>query len=125
MSKHDEFERLDRTYKDTEIRIRTTQSHLAAVERELSTLISLETTLKENIKCLKTKQIIAIVQEFKKSKEELKRAQTRMQVLRVDRAVFIKDIKNLEAVLEVTNRDMEKLLEENNVLTFTGGKKDG
>lgn len=125
MSKNEEFERLDRTLKDTEVRIRTTQSHIYSLDRELASLMSIEITLKENIKCLKTKQIVAIVQEFKKSKEELKRAQSRIQVLKTDKSVFIKDIKNLETILETTKAGLGKLQELNNVLTFTGGKKDG
>jgi prefoldin subunit 5 len=126
MGKQEEFERLDRTLKDTEVRIRTIQSHTATLDKELSTFISLETTLKENIKCLKTNQIVAIVQEFKKSKEELKRTQARIQVLKSDRSIFCRDIKALQVILETVKLDLEKLKKsENNVLVFIGGKKDG
>lgn len=125
MLRHDESERLGQTIKDAEIRIKTMQSNILSLDKELSHLMVTEATLLENIKCLKTNQIIAIVQEFKKSKEELAKTRNRINVLRIDKGVFNKDIKNMEITLFNAHKHLEKLKTiSDNVLTFTG-KKNG
>lgn len=125
MGKTEDLDRLSQTIEDAEKRVKTIQDSIDAINRELSTLSTFESTLEENIRCLKRKQIIAIAQEFKKTKEELKKTRIKMSGLRNDKEHFIKASKDVHNLIKKTKEDLEKLQKTTNVLNFKSRRTDG
>lgn len=116
----EELARLERAIKDFDIRMRTLQSSITAVDDELSRVNTFKETIESNIKCLKTQKIIAIAQEYKKIKEELKRVENRITQLSNDREYFRKSLMDMDLMLKVTQKELEKLKDslENNIIVF-------
>lgn len=124
MNKAEELAKLDRAIKDAETRIKTVQTNIDALNKELDVLSSLESTLSENVKCLKKKQIVAMAQEFKRVKEELKKTNTRITLLKNDREHFLKSSKDMEEFIHKTKEEIKKIEgDDNNVLNFRNKKK--
>ena len=123
MSKQSELEKLERTIKDTEVRITTVEVSVVALDKEISSLTTLEKTLKDNIACLKKKSIIAIAQEFRKAKDDLKSTKTKLSSLNNDRTHFKKTINDMSIFLEKIRKDLIKLENNDNVLNFKSEKK--
>jgi predicted nucleic acid-binding Zn-ribbon protein len=125
MSKLENITKLDRAIKDAEIRIRTVLVNVEALTKEIDLLSSKAKTLEENVKCLKQNRIIAVAQEFKKSKEELYRTRSRITTLGNDREHFLKSSDDMKAFIEKTKKELEKLTNDNdnNVLQFKGKDK--
>lgn len=127
MSHTEDLKKLDRTIKDAEIRIRTLQASIDAIDKELLNTVALKKTLEENVKCLKTNKVIAIATEYKKVKEELRRIKFRMEALGHDRNNFCSILRDTEALLKKAAKDLQKIKTggDANVLQFKPGKKDG
>ena len=127
MGKTEDIAKLDRTVKDTEIRITTVLANVDALVKEINTLYNKEQELEENVKCLKKNRIIAIAQEFKKSKEELERIRARIIMLNNDKEHFLKSSENMRTFLQDTQKQLEKLQNnsDNNVLQFNRGNRNG
>lgn len=127
VGKQADLEKIDRTLKDGEIRLRTVKTNLDALEKEIQNLSSLESQLAENVKCLKKKNIVAIATEYKKAKEELSKIRQRAIALKNDREHFKKASEEVECSMKKAKEELEKLqrLGDNNVLRGKFGKKDG
>jgi len=127
MGKAEDLTKIDRSIKDTEIRINTVQASVDAIEKEMLNLSTLEKAVEENLKCLKERKIIAIAQEYKKAKEEVKRIQIKIIALRNDKEHYGKMIKDMQLFLKQARREYERLekYNDNNVLNFKSRKKDG
>lgn len=123
VSKQTELEKIDRTLKDTEMRIKTVEQSIVVLEKEIANLVNLEKKLKENISCLKRESIIAIAQEFRKAKEDLKSAKTKIASLTNDKNHFKKVIVDMVNFLEKSRKELAKLENSNNVLKFKLEKK--
>jgi len=121
----DDLTKIDLAIKETEARLKTLQINIDALDLEIKKFLDFENTLLENVKVLKTRRVIAIAQEFKKSKEELKRVKGRLVVLRNDREHFNKVFKDTDDVLKGMQAQQKKMLTdgENNVLSFR--REDG
>lgn len=120
MDLSDHLSKLDRAIKDAEIRIRTFQTSIGALDKEIESLTQLESTLEENIKNLKAQRIIAIAQEYKKAKEELKKVKSRIVLLSNDREHYRANIKDASLLLENSRKEYEKINTSNNILDFPG-----
>lgn len=125
MGRTDDLTKIDLAIKETEARLKTLQINIDALDLEIKKFLDFENTLLENVKVLKTRRVIAIAQEFKKSKEELKRVKGRLVVLRNDREHFNKVFKDTDDVLKGMQAQQKKMLTdgENNVLSFR--REDG
>ena len=125
MSKSDEIAKLDRAVKDAEIRLRTLVTNVDALTKEIDVLSNQEKVLDDNVKCLKKNKIIAIAQEFKKSKEELAKVRSRITFLTNDRDYYVKSSNDIKDFIKETNKSIEilKSSNSNNVLQFRN--KDG
>ena len=125
MSHTEELKKLDRAIKDSEIRIRTLQIQIGVIEKELLNEVTLQQVLEENVKCLKTNKIIAVANEYKKVKEELKRVKHRIETLTYDKVRFSGILKEVESLLTKSKADFEKMKNtgNENVLQFKPGKK--
>ncbi len=126
MSKQVDLERLDRAIKDGMIRICTVKSNIDLLDKDIETLIQLESTLVENLKCLKEKNIIAMASEFRKAKEDLGKTRIRLTVQQNEREDYRKALANVTQVVEESKEAIEKIKKsgENNVLHGNFGKKD-
>ncbi|HXN74868.1 MAG TPA: hypothetical protein VN855_00055 [Candidatus Acidoferrum sp.] len=122
MGKTEDLAKIDRTIKEAELRLKTVQASISALDKEIANVVALESALSANVKCLKTKRVIAIAQEYRNAKEELKRARTRLIVLGNDREHYCKAQKDAETFLKQTKKDYEKMKNENNVIKFRGKK---
>lgn len=127
MGREEELSKIDKSIKDAELRIKTLQTSIDALDKEIAAVSRLEKTLVENVKCLKSKQIIAIAQEYKKAKEELKRTQNRLLLLRNDREHYHKSSEEIEKLLEQARKAFDKLqnIGDSNVLRFKSRREDG
>lgn len=126
MSKQVELEKLDRSIKDGEIRLRTAKTNIEALDKEIDSLSSLEIQLEENVKCLKKNNVVAIATEFKKAKEDLAKTKARLIALKNDRELFKKSAKDIETFTNKAKEDIEKLQKtgDNNVLRGKFSRKD-
>ena len=127
MNKPEEISRLNRALIDAEVKIKTIFSNIEALSKEIKILCDAENSLEENLKCLKKNKIIAVAQEFKKSKEELKKIKSRIAMLTNDKTHFVKVSVDTQDFIDKTKAQITKLhgTEENNVLQFKRGDKDG
>lgn len=127
MGREEELVKIDGAIKDAEGRIKTTRTHLDAIDKEISSISTIEKTLIENVKCLKSKRIIAIAQEYKKAKEELQKTQNRLVSLRNDRNHFNKILLEIEELLKQTRKAFDKLqnIGNSNVLSFKSRRENG
>lgn len=126
MGRTEDLARIDRSLKDGEIRLRTVKTNLDALDREISILNTLESELVENVKCLKTKQIIAKAAEYKKAKEDLAKTRARLIGLKNDREHFRKAHAEVEFVMNKAREELEKIQKngDNNVLHGKFGRKE-
>lgn len=126
MSKQIELEKLDRAIKDGLIRICTVKNNIDLLDRDIDTLIEVERTLEENIKCLKEKNIIAMALEYKKAKEDLVRTRQKLIAQQNEREDYRKALANTNTMMDQSKEAIEKIKKsgENNVLHGNFGKKD-
>lgn len=124
MGKQADLEKLDRTIKDGEIRLRTVKTNIESLSREIAILDELEIQLNLNLQCLKEKKIIAIATEYKKAKEDMAKTKARRIGLSNDRENFKKAADNVEIVMKKAREEIEELNKEgNNVLHVEFGRK--
>jgi chromosome segregation ATPase len=127
MGKQDELAKLDRNIKDTEIRLKTFDTNIGTIQKEIDFLLNIEKQLDENISYLKKVKIIALATEFKKAKEDLKKTKTRLVQLKSDRTINEKAHKELGAMLQKNKEAYDRLTQtsDNNVLQGKFGRKRG
>lgn len=125
VNRSEDLVKLDQVIKDAEKRIKTIQANIDALNKELNTLATFEKTLEENIRCLKKNQIIAIAQEFKKTKEELKKTRSRVIMLTNDKEHYIRSSKEVHSLIKKTKEDIQRMekIGDSNVLPFKSRRK--
>lgn len=127
MGKTEDLAKLDRSVKDTEIRIRTVQTNIAGITKDIHNLTVLEKTLADNIVCLKKQQIVALAQEFKKVRDELHRTRFKITMLINNREDLSKAEDDMKNFLIYSRKELEKLKNsiDNNVIQVNFGRKNG
>lgn len=124
MGKQADLEKLDRTIKDGEIRLRTVKTNIDSLSREIAILDELEIQLTLNLQCLKEKKIVALASEYKKAKEDMAKTKARRIGLSNDRENFKKAVDNVEIVMKKAKEELEELNKEgDNVLHVEFGRK--
>ena len=125
MSKTEDLAKLENSIKEAETRLKSVQTSVEAIALEIRKVIVIEETLIENVNILKKKQIVAMAQEYKKAKEELRRVRGRLIVLRNDQAHINKAFQDVNDVLKGIQDQHRKMLvdSENNVIKFR--RRDG
>lgn len=128
MSVQAEIDKADRAVKNAEIILRTNQTHLDTIDREIAQLTSIKNALQANIECLKKDKVIALAGEYKKAKEDLAKANNRLSILNHDRMNIYRAVSHNIKVWERAKFEFKQLLWslENNVLRGKfGGGNDG
>ena len=124
MGRQADLEKLDRTIKDGEIRLRTVRINIDILNREIAQLDELELTLLQNIQCLKEQKVIAIATEYKKAKEDLAKTKTKRISISNDRENFKKAVNEVELVMKKAKEEIEAINKEgDNVLYAEFGRK--
>ena len=122
-----ELDKLEHEIRDLEYRSVNVKNGITSIDREIVLLSMKEVAVSENIKNLKKSSIIVLASEFKRSKEDLSRTRTRLEMIRKDKS-------NLENALTVTSSFLDKArakldslrkMEVTNVLYGNFGSKDG
>ena len=108
MSLYTEIEASERHVKETESRINSIKDGLTSVEREIILLTLKELALKDNMKILRKTPVIVLVSEFKRSKEDLNRTQTRLGA-KTDALAFL--AKSKEKLEELKASEVSNVLE--------------
>jgi flagellar biosynthesis chaperone FliJ len=68
MSKIDELDKLDKTLKDAELHLKSIESTMEKIDKELVSLSARKTELENNMAFHKKENTIPIVNEYRKSK---------------------------------------------------------
>lgn len=126
MAKSEEIERLEKSIRDAYTKIVTVFSNIEAISREIELLANKEKELEENIKCLKKEKVVAVAQEFKKSKQDLKKISAKMSILDSDKKHFLKVSETIQDFIEKCKKELEKIqnLNKDNVLQFKNKGKN-
>jgi predicted nuclease with TOPRIM domain len=90
-----ELEKIESEVKDLEYRHSNVKDGINSIDREIILLCLKERALEDNIKNLKKRSFIVLASEYRRSKEDLLRTKTRLEMIRKDKA-------NLENALNVT-----------------------
>lgn len=125
MSKQEDLTKLSQHIKDAENRLKTFNSNIDTIQKEIDFLANLENQLETNIAYLKKNKIIALAMEYKKAREDLKKTKTRLTQIKSDRIINEKAFKELTSILEKNKEAYDKLAKqgENNVLQGKFGRK--
>jgi len=120
MSLFTEIEAAEKQIKETESRLNSIKDGLASIEREIVLLSLKELALNDNLKILRKNTCIVLASEFKRSKEDLNRTQTRMAMIRKDKESLEKAKAAALSFLAKSKEKLEELKasEVNNVLDF-------
>jgi len=122
-----ELEKAEHEVRDLEFRYANVKDGIGSIDREIALLSVKDVALSENIKNLKKSSVIVLASEFRRSKEDLNRTKTRLDMIKKDKL-------NLENALAVTLSFLEKARlkldsirksESTNVLQGEFGNKDG
>lgn len=126
-SKQDEITKIDRNIKDCENRLKTFESNIGTIQKEVDFLQNLENQLQVNIEILKKVKIVTLAKEYQKTKEDLKKTKIRLTQLKSDKTINEKAYKELQVLLEKNKEVYDKLnkqANENNVISGKfGGRK--
>lgn len=121
-----EIEKAEREVRDLEFRLASFKDGILGIDREIALQTIKEVALLENLKNLKKSNVIVVASEYRRSREDLKRTQTRLDMIR-------KDKQNLEdALVKVIDFSVKaktkladlKEIQGTNVLTGNFGNKN-
>jgi chromosome segregation ATPase len=125
VSNKSDLEKLGHNIKDCENRLKTFNSNIDTIQKEVEFLSHLESQLETNIGILKKVKIVTLATEYKKAKEDLKKTKIRLTQLKSDKAINEKAHKELSFLLDKNKEVYDKLTKqsENNVLQGKFGRK--
>ncbi|NJO48291.1 MAG: hypothetical protein HC840_01085 [Leptolyngbyaceae cyanobacterium RM2_2_4] len=126
----DDLNKASHVLLDAEVRLNTIRIQRQRLEKEIALLTMVEANLEENIRILKRKRVIVMVNDFRKARSDLGTCRTRRAFLRVDSENCLKVERHAEAVYEKVRAEYEKAFDRlhnppNNVIYFDFGRKDG
>lgn len=127
MSKIEELDKLDRAIKDADMRLKSIQTNIEQIDKEIAVLSPRKTELEQNIEFHKKANTVPIAHEYKKSKAELSKTKARLILITSDRKKAAQAVKDIEEIIEKFKRDHAELMRtsENNVLRVMFGAKRG
>ena len=127
MNKIAELDRLDKALKDAEIRLKSIQTNVEGIDKEISVLTPRKNELEQNLKFHKKANTVPIAHEYKKAKAELAQVKTRLNAITTDRTRAIQACMDIELIIDKFKRDHYELLKtsENNILRVIFGGKRG
>lgn len=127
MSKIAELDKLDKALKDADIRLKSIQSAIEQIDKEIAVLSPRKTELEQNIEFHKKEGIIPLAHEYGKTKNELFKTKARLALITSDQKKAIQAVKDIQLIIEKFKKDHYELLKtsENNVLRVLFGVNRG
>ncbi len=118
MSKIEQLDKLDRAIKDSEIRLKSIQTSVEQIDKEINTLEPRKNELERLIGFHKQSETIPIAQEYKKAKAELSKTKARLILINSDYKKAVEACKQIEQIIDKFRKDYYELIKtsENNVL---------
>ncbi len=118
MGKIDEMDKLDRAIKDSEIRLKSIQSNIENIDKEINALEPRKLELEQNIEFHKKQDTIPLAHEYKKAKTELSKIKARLILIVSDRKKCNQACSDIEKIIDKFRRDYFQLIKvsENNIL---------
>lgn len=127
MNKNEELDKLDCAIKDCEIKLKSVQSNIEQIDKEIDALRPRQAELEQNIEFHKKSNTVPLAQEYKKAKNELSKTKARLILITSDRKKSDEACKQIQQVIEKFKRDYSNLIatSENNVLRVLFGGRRG
>jgi predicted nucleic acid-binding Zn-ribbon protein len=127
VNKNEELDRLKRAIMDSEIRLKSVQSNIEQIDKEIDVLRPRQAELERNIEFHKKSNTVPLAQEYKKAKVELSKTKARLILITSDRKKSDDACKQIQQVIEKLKRDHLDLIatSDNNVLRVLFGAKRG
>lgn len=118
VSKLEELDKLDRAIKDAELRLKSIQNNIENTYKEINVLEPRKNELEANIEFHKKAETVPIAHEYKKSKQELSKVKSRLNLIKSEEKKAVQACIDIEAIIERFKNDYAKLLKtsENNIL---------
>lgn len=119
-----ELDKAESEIKDLEHRATAVRDGVVNIEKEITLLSLKELALSDNINNLKRNSVIVLAAEFRRSKEEITKTQTRLAIIRKEKSDLEKALAQTIKVLNKSRLKLNDLLKEkeNNVLQGRFGK---
>ena len=127
MKKFHEIEQADRELRIATERCTAIKVHMMHLEKEIFSLNLQRLHLEENLAILKDTRTIALVSEFKRSKEELMKIETRLSFLKLDKINHDKMLARADKLFQECRDRVLNLLSEpvGKVIQGKFGNKNG
>ena len=118
MSKVDDIDRIFRAIKDAEIRLGSISSSIEQIDKEIAILTPRKNELEQNLEFHKKQNTVPLVQEHRKSKNELSKTIARLILITADHKRAVQACADTKSIIENLKKDHDELLRnsENNVL---------
>ena len=126
-SKQEELDKLQRAIRDSEISLKSVESNIEQLDREINALTPRKAELQRNLDFHKRSETIPIAHEYKKTKSELSKVKARLSMITLDRNRASQAVKDIAVIIEKFKKNYEDLLKtsENNVLRVLFGASRG
>jgi len=127
MNHLEEADRIDKAIKDAQIRLKSIETNLEQIDKEINILAPRKIELETNLEFHKKSGTIPIAHEYKKSKAELSKVKGRLIFITSERKKTYDACKQVGEVIDKLKRDQTELLRksEDNVLRVVFGGKSG
>lgn len=123
MSKTEQLDKLAQTIKEADLHLSTIVSTMDKIDKELAALGSRRIELEGNLAFHKRPNTIPLVNEHRKSRTELAKIVTRMNLVTADRLAAIRALVGTREVIEKFKLAHSELYNQNNTVMGTFGVK--
>jgi chromosome segregation ATPase len=122
-----DLDKLSRAIKDADISLFSVKARIEQLDKEIAILAPRKNELEQNIEFLKKQDTIPLAQEFKKSKAELAKTSSRLNIIVSERVKVYQASLDIEMAIAKFKRDHDQLIigSENNILKIDFGGKRG
>lgn len=124
MSKIEQLDKLEKTLKDAEIHLKSIESTMEKIDKELVALGARKNELENNIAFHKKQSTIPLVNEHRKSKTELSKITTRFNLVTADKLAAIRALAGTKEVIEKFKKAYSEIYNQNNVVPGIFGAKN-
>lgn len=123
----EELDKLTRAIKDAEFRLKSVETTIDQIDKEIIALEPRKTELEKLLIFHKNSQTIPIAQEYKKAKAELTKIKVRLTLITSDRKKVDDAQRQIVEIIDKFKKDHSELLKnsENNILKPVFGGKRG
>jgi predicted nucleic acid-binding Zn-ribbon protein len=127
MSNVADLDRLIRAIKDAEIRLSSIKTSVENIDKEILALTPRKAELATNLRFLKQGNTVPLAQEYKRTKAELTKTSSRLNIISGERVKAHQACLEIEKIIEKFKKDHTNLIisSENNILKGNFGGTRG